>query len=155
MRIGLVLNVLDEEYQISVYRGIKNKALEMGVDLLCFQHKNTRILDDPLILNYTKSDNLKLDGIILLTSVLIDSNDLHTKEDVEKIWGKIPIVSIGQKIPGIPSFLIQTDDSMKQLVEHLILQHEYRKFFFISGPQNHHDAIVREDIFKKMSLLCA
>lgn len=149
MRIGLVLNVLDEEYQISVYRGIKNKALEMGVDLLCFQHKNTRILDDPLILNYTKSDNLKLDGIILLTSVLIDSNDLHTKEDVEKIWGKIPIVSIGQKIPGIPSFLIQTDDSMKQLVEHLILQHEYRKFFFISGPQNHHDAIVREDIFKK------
>ena len=40
MRIGLVLNVLDEEYQISVYRGIKNKALEMGVDLLCFQHKN-------------------------------------------------------------------------------------------------------------------
>ena len=30
------------------------KAQELGIDLLCFQHQNTRISDDPLILNYTK-----------------------------------------------------------------------------------------------------
>ena len=149
MRIGLVLNVLDEEYQISIYRGIKTQALKKGVELVCFQQENSNSSDDSLVCNYEKNGYFSLDGVILLTSVLIDSNNLSKKEDVEKIWGKIPIVSIGQKIEGIPSFLIQTDDSMKQLVEHLILKHNYRKFLFISGSQNHHDAIMREHIFKK------
>lgn len=149
MRIGLVLNVLDEEYQISIYRGIKTQALKKGVELVCFQQENSNSSDDSLVCNYEKNGYFNLDGVILLTSVLIDSNNLSKKEDVEKIWGKIPIVSIGQKIEGIPSFLIQTDDSMKQLVEHLILKHNYRKFLFISGSQNHHDAIMREHIFKK------
>lgn len=149
MRIGLVLNVLDEEYQISIYRGIKAQALKKGVELVCFQQENSNSSDDSLVCNYEKNGYFNLDGVILLTSVLIDSNNLSKKEDVEKIWGKIPIVSIGQKIEGIPSFLIQTDDSMKQLVEHLILKHNYRKFLFISGSQNHHDAIMREHIFKK------
>lgn len=149
MCIGLVLNVLDEEYQISIYRGIKTQALKKGVELVCFQQENSNSSDDSLVCNYEKNGYFNLDGVILLTSVLIDSNNLSKKEDVEKIWGKIPIVSIGQKIEGIPSFLIQTDDSMKQLVEHLILKHNYRKFLFISGSQNHHDAIMREHIFKK------
>lgn len=149
MRIGLVLNVLDEEYQISIYRGIKAQALKKGVELVCFQQENSNSSDDSLVCNYEKNGYFNLDGVILLTSVLIDSNNLSKKEDVEKIWGKIPIVSIGQKIEGIPSFLIQTDDSMKQLVEHLILKHNYRNFLFISGSQNHHDAIMREHIFRK------
>lgn len=149
MRIGLVLNVLDEEYQISVYRGIKNQALKKGVDLICFQNENAKSSDDSIFFNYAKKDYFNLDGIILLTSVLIDSNELSTKQDIEKIWGNIPVVSVGQKIQGVPSFLIQTDDSMKQLVEHLILKHNYRKFLFIGGPQNHHDAIMRENIFTK------
>ena len=33
MRIGVVLNILDEEYQISVYKGIVQKAQELDVEL--------------------------------------------------------------------------------------------------------------------------
>ncbi len=152
MRIGLVLNVLDEEYQISIYRGIKNCAIEKGIDLICFQHQNTSINDNPLIVNYSnnKKSYFNVDGIILLTSVLVDSNDYRTKDDVERIWGKIPVVSMGQKIKGIPSFLIKTDDSMKELVEHLVMHHKYRNFFYMSGPQNHADAITREKVFTQM-----
>lgn len=149
MRIGLVLNVLDEEYQISIYRGIKAQALKNGIELVCFQHENSKSTDDTLVCNYEKKGYFNLDGIILLASVLNDSNNLTKKENIEKIWGKIPLVSVGQKIEGIPSFFIQTDDSMKQLVEHLILKHNYRNFLFIGGPQNHYDAITREQIFKK------
>ena len=38
---------------------------------------------------------------------------------------------------------------MKQLVEHLVLTHKYRKFLFISGSEDHPDAEVREQIFTK------
>ena len=61
----------------------------------------------------------------------------------------MPVISVGQKIEGIPSVLIETEDSMKQLVEHLILNHKYRKFLFISGAEDHPDAEIREQIFIK------
>jgi len=149
MRIGLVLNILNEEYQISVYGGILRKAKKLGIEIVCFQQEDTNFSSDDLISTFSKKEYFDLDGIILLTSVITDNYEINQKKDVEKIWGNIPVVSVGQKVEGVPSLLIQTDDSMKQLVEHLILQHNYRNFLYISGAQNHHDAIIRENIFTK------
>ncbi|MCR4949678.1 MAG: substrate-binding domain-containing protein [Treponema sp.] len=149
MRIGLILNILDEEYQISVYNGAVSRAKDLGIELICFQQENSRITEDDLISRFPRKDFFDLDGIILITSVITGNNDFVTKEDIERIWGDIPVISVGQKVKGIPSVLIETEDSMKQLVEHLILVHEYRKFLFISGAQTHPDAVVREQIFMK------
>ena len=149
MRIGLILNILDEEYQISVYNGIVQKARELNIELICFQQENSRITEDDLISRFPRKDFFDLDGIILTTSVITGNTDFVTKADVERIWGNIPLVSVGQKIEGIPSVLIETEDSMKQLCEHLILEHKYKNFLFISGAQTHPDAVVRESIFKQ------
>ena len=147
MRIGLILNILDEEYQISVYNGVVQRAKELNVELVCFQQENTRITEDDLISRFPRKDFFDLDGIILITSVITGNTDFSKKSDVERIWGDIPFVSVGQKIEGIPSVLIETEDSMKQLVEHLVLEHKYKKFLFISGAQTHPDAVIREHIF--------
>ncbi|MBO4532577.1 MAG: substrate-binding domain-containing protein [Treponema sp.] len=147
MRIGLVLNVLDEEYQISLYRGIKKRAQELGIQIVCFQEGNTAFLSDAFIGCFPRKDYFKLDGIILLTSVLIDNCTLNTKEDIYKIWGSTPVISVGQKIEGIPSLLIRTDDSMNELMEHLIKYHGYRNLVYIGGSQTHQDAILREELF--------
>jgi len=149
MRIGVVLNILDEEYQISVYKGIEQRAQELGVELICFQQENTHITEDELVARFPHKEYFDLDGVILVTSVITGNADFNTKADVERIWGDIPVISVGQKIEGIPSVLIETEDSMKQLVEHLILTHKYRKFLFISGSEDHPDAEVRERIFTK------
>ncbi|BDC93841.1 substrate-binding domain-containing protein [Treponema bryantii] len=149
MRIGVVLNILDEEYQISVYKGIEQKAQSLGIELVCFQQENAKITEDEPVSRFPRKEYFDLDGIILVTSVITGNADFTTKDDVERIWGKIPVVSVGQKIEGIPSVLIETEDSMKQLVEHLILTHNYRKFLFISGAEDHPDAEEREQIFTK------
>ena len=149
MRIGVVLNILDEEYQISVYKGIVQKAQELGVELVCFQQENVHITEDEPISRFPNKEYFDLDGIILITSVITGNAEFLTKADVERVWGKLPVVSVGQKIEGVPSVLIETEDSMKQLVEHLLLTHNYRKFLFISGAQDHPDAEVREQIFIK------
>ena len=149
MRIGLVLNILDEEYQISVYNGIVHRAKQLGIELVCFQQENARITEEDLISRFPRKDFFDLDGIILVTSVITGNTDFVTRADIERVWGDIPVISVGQKIDGIPSVLIETEDSMKQLVEHLILVHNYRQFLFISGAQTHPDAVVREQIFMK------
>ena len=118
MRIGVVLNILDEEYQISVYKGIVQKAKELGVELVCFQQENSHITEDEPIARFPHKDYFDLDGIILITSVITGNAEFISKEDVERVWGKLPVISVGQKIQGVPSVLIETEDSMKQLVEH-------------------------------------
>ena len=147
MRIGLVLNILDEAYQISLYRGIKQRAAELGIQILCIQEGNTAFLSDAFIGCFPGKDYFALDGIILLTSVVADNCTLNTKQDIKKIWGDLPVVSVGQKIEGVPSLLIRTDDSMKDLVEHLVKTHNYRNFVYIGGAPKHQDAIYREHIF--------
>ncbi|MCR4953582.1 MAG: substrate-binding domain-containing protein [Treponema sp.] len=149
MRIGLVLNILDEEYQISVYSGVKKRAQELGVELICFQQENLKFAEKSLLASFPSKEFFNLDGIIFLTSVISDKYDIKCKSQLEKLWGKIPVVSVGQKVQDIPSLLIQTDASMKQLIEHLILNHNYKKFFYIGGSLKHQDAIKREEIFIK------
>lgn len=149
MRIGLFLNLLDEQYQISVYKGIVKKAKELGIEIICFQQDNKNLSSDDLVSFFPKKEFFDADGMLLLISVLTDNFNFSKKEDVQKYWGNIPVISVGQKIENIPSLLIETDDSMKELVEHLIIKHNYRKFLFIGGSRNHNDAIKREKIFKK------
>lgn len=150
MRIGLVLNSLDEEYQISLYRGIKERSARLGIQIICIQEGNRAFLSDAFIGCFPRKDYFKLEGIILLTSVLADNCELNTREDIKKIWGDLPVVSVGQKIEGVPSLLIQTDESIKDLVGHLVEKHHYRNFIYIGGAQNHQDAINRQSLFKSL-----
>ena len=149
MRIGLVLNILDEEYQISLYRGIKQRAEELGIQIVCFQEGNNVFVPDSFIGCFPRKEYFNLDGIILLTSVVFDNCMLTTKEDISRIWGNIPLVSVGQKIEGVPSLLIHTDDSIKEIMEHLVEKHQYKNFIYIGGTQTHHDSINREKLFTK------
>lgn len=149
VRIGLVLNILDEEYQISLYRGIRQRTEELGVQIVCFQEGNKTFVPDSFIGCFPRQDYFNLDGIILLTSVVFDNCMLTTKEDITRIWGKLPVVSVGQKIEGVPSLLIHTDDSIKEIMEHLVKKHQYKKFIYIGGTQTHHDSINREKLFIK------
>lgn len=148
MRIGLVLNILDEEYQISVYEGVKEKALELGIELVCFQQQSHDFFTKIDFKRFLGKDFFDISGIILLSSVLLDQTDISTKSEIEEYWGEIPIVSIGQVLENVPSIMAQTDSSMKELIEHLIVHHKYRKFLYISGSQKHQDAKRREDIFE-------
>lgn len=149
MRIGLVINILNEEYQISLFNGIKKRTEELGIDLLCFQDENILFESSSFMSKIPDKAFFNLDGIILLSSVLNENIGVTNKADLQKFWGNIPVLSVGQKIADVPSLINQTDDSMKQLVEHLILEHNYRRFIYLGGPQNRQDAKKREMIFTR------
>ena len=149
MRIGLVLNILDEEYQISMYKGMKKRADELGVELICFQLEHTQFKAGSFIYNLHYNNLLNVDGIVILTSVITDHYKLHNKKDIQEIWGNVPVISAGQIIEGIPSINIDTENSMKKIVEHLIIDHNNKNLMFVGGLENHKDNIEREQVFKK------
>ncbi len=149
MRIGLILNVLDEDYQISIFKGIKEEAEKQGVEIFCIQQENSNFVKTPLLSDVLKRNIFKLSGLIYLTSVMTDIYDIQNFDDANDFFNNLPVISVGQKIEGLPAIISETDFSMKQLMEHLILEHKYKKFVFLGGPQNHPDAISREEIFKQ------
>jgi hypothetical protein len=63
------------------------------------------------------------------------------------MFKNIPFVSMGDAFFDYHCILIQNEKPMRDLMEHLLTFHKYRKFFFIGGPAEHPDNIVREKIF--------
>lgn len=92
---------------------------------------------------------IDVDGILLLTSAMLDTMTPDVMEHLSEQFSGIPTVSIGTNIPGVNSIIIRGKQSMEQLMDHLIYHHNYRHYLFLSGPENHQDNIVRLDVFKK------
>lgn len=145
MRIALYLNILIEEYQISVYRAIRASAAELGIDLVCVQ-------DERLIggrRTFPLPQYLPVDGILILTSVIVDADDLIFMGSINREFSGLPVVAVGNGIPGIPSVLIRGGEAMRHLMRHLIEEHGYRRFLFLGGHAEHRDNREREEAFRK------
>ncbi|MDR2534960.1 MAG: substrate-binding domain-containing protein [Treponema sp.] len=153
MRIGFFLNNLDEEYQLSVYKSVKTTAIALGMDLICVQGeqlgRNEVKADDPKMTPFPSQHLIAADGILFLSSVLIDYPDMVFFSECNNLFTPIPIVSIGEQLMHFPSIVIKTQESMKVLMDHLIMFHGYRKFLFIGGPSHHNDNRIREQVFRK------
>lgn len=149
MRIGLVLNVLNEEFQISVYNGVKKQCDQLGIELVCFQLEGIQFSKENFASKFPANAFFGIDGIILVSSSLTDGFKLTDKAQLDKLWPGIAVISLGLKIEGIPSLMIQTDTSMKLLIEHLVRVHNYQDFLFIGGYKFHKHSEERKYIFEK------
>ena len=152
IKLALVLNILDEEYQTSVFAGIKKRAKELNVEIVCLQHENAMIYENTLITKLPEYNFFDVDGIILLTSVFSESLTLQSAESIKNLWPDIPIISVGQQIDGLPSLAIRSKNAMEKLTKHLITHHNYKKFLYISGIEEHVDSKERKEIFENIIL---
>ena len=155
MRIAIFLNNLDEEYQLSVFKGIKAEAADLGIELICVQGESL-----PAKLPAAMGENtanslfpsrhiIGADGILFLSSVLFDRSNNEYSEQLKGMFNNTPFVSVGDSFFHYPSILIHTEKPMWDLMNHLILMHQYKKLLFIGGPAEHPDNIAREKIFSE------
>jgi len=149
MRFGLYLKNLDEEYQISVYKGIRAEAEALGIDIVCVQGETLNKYMEAAQTPFPSRQYLRPDGVLLLSSVLIDHKDLAYIPEMKNLFGDIPCVSIGNRLFDFPSIIIKSRVSMERMMEHLIVHHGYRKLLFLGGPVNHRDNTVREHVFRR------
>ena len=148
MRIGLIVDILNEEYQTSVLRGMNSYAVEHEIELICFQYEN--FLNKELSKSLAKKDFFALDGIIILTSVVQDRMVVDSLKQIRETWGNIPFVSVGQELEDVPSIVTESNKSMDELLSHLVEDHSYKNILFVSGRKSHQDNIVREQDFVRI-----
>lgn len=149
MTIGIFLKTLDEDYQLSVFRNVRNVTQKLGINLVCIQKEYWigKQLNSKDI--FPSKHYIKFDGIMLCAADLVNTYEENLENlNIKDVFGDIPVISLGRRVGNIPSIIIKNHASMENLMNHLIEVHGYRKFLYISGPKNHHDNITREKVFK-------
>jgi signal transduction histidine kinase/DNA-binding LacI/PurR family transcriptional regulator len=148
MRIGLFLKNLDEEYQISIYKGVRAEADSLDMDLVCVQGELLQHYLSSAAEPFPSREFIAADGILFLSSVILNPAELEFAPDLKTLFKNIPFVSIGTRLFDYPSILTKSRKSMGLLMEHLVFFHGYRKLLYIGGPVNHQDNIIREEVFR-------
>ena len=152
-RIGFLLATLHQGSGANVWKLVANEALK---------HKNDAIflfpggrLDFPAENEYLKNqiyslaNEHNLDGAIIWSSTLTGAVSADTSATfVENKANRIPIVSIGQKVEGIPSVDFDAYSGLYNLVLHFIRKHGARKIAFLRGPEYHLSAERRFQAYK-------
>jgi signal transduction histidine kinase/DNA-binding LacI/PurR family transcriptional regulator len=144
----MFLNNLDGEYQLSVYRGVREEARELGIGLLCIQCGELGGKDSSPAGAFPPPELIAADGVLLLSTVFDDIDGIPVPLP-RKTGFPLPLVSIGVRLPGCPSIMVKNRESMELLMEHLIMVHRYRDFIYVGGPAGHQDNLTREDVFRK------
>ncbi len=148
--IGVFVDNLNV-YQWNILKGIFSYAERNNVNLYCIVGKP---LNSPF--DYEKCANKiyyliskkDIDGLIMFTSAL--SSHTPNEETIKfcKLFSEdIPTVSIGLPLEKVPSFIVDNINGFKELLLHLIEDHGYTKFAFITGPMDNIEARIRYETF--------
>lgn len=149
--IAVLVAGTDEEYQGSILDGIEQAAMEFGFNVAvfaCFGGVLSNTLYDVgeyqiyQLVNYSM-----FDGAILLTNTI---GDLETRERVCSAVRESGIPAAVLDCSSDPAFYnvrIDNTAAMRQMVAHVIEQHNAKTINFISGPLENPEAKERYEAF--------
>ena len=143
--IGFMIDEISGSYQAPIWLKLKNKAAKMNCNLIAFEGK--RLGRDTLCSSekqhnfiYKLMDNSPIDGLIILSGPQVNYIGINRFIDYCNQHINIPIISIGIDIPNALNLLIDGKTGIRNLLNHLIHDHGYRKIGFLKGPETNREA---------------
>ena len=96
---------------------------------------------------YNLPDFTQYDGVILNTDTI------REPDIMQAIAGRIgeagiPCIDLNINTPGVIHVEMENRNGVEEIVRHLITQHNAANIFFISGPEDSHDANLRLQAYK-------
>jgi len=150
--VGMLIGMLDEDYQANIWKNIADNALELDVNLIFIVGKalgSPYGYDYQHHLSYSLVNERNLDGLIILTGSLGCFISLEESTAFCERFQPLPTASIGQAIKGIPSILLDNKFGLKEVIKHLIVDHGYKRIAHIRGPEGYQEADIRFETYKK------
>ena len=150
LTIGYLAPQIEDEIGFAFYSGMVRAAAQHGVNLICFVGG---ILYDPQGFHaqantlYNMVSAGLVDGLISWTSSMGTYIDTETHRKFYERFHPLPIVSLGQNFPGLPSVYKEDAQSMQALMAHLIEEHGYQRLALIRGPEHHRTAQTLYDAY--------
>ena len=153
-KLAVLISKPTAEYQRELLSSITKRAASYGYYTLTFAifggyGKNEAFVrGERMLADLPRFESF--DGILLCMDTFSDD------EVVERILKEVrnratcPVVCVRRQYDDYNSVLIDEDNSMTEIVEHLVNHHGFRDFCYVSGPKGHPDSDKRLACFTRM-----
>lgn len=148
LTVGFLVNDLLSGYQARLLSGLTDAARRHDVRLVVFAggylSSDTPLFDGSFLFEMARKP--ALDGLIVETGILATQAGSRAVTD---LCGRLnlPYVSVGY-LAGVPSVEVGEGVGVSQLVEHLLFDHQRRRFAFVRGPEGNPSSALREAAFR-------
>lgn len=136
--LGLLLPGISDQFSAAMLRGIEAGAREGGYDLLIH---STHVESGAGPAPRRRLGEHNTDGLLIFTDSL-DNAELTRLYQLG-----FPMVLLHRSPPDgltIPCVTFENKSGARQLIDHLIERHGYRRIAFLAGPEEHEDSYWRE-----------
>lgn len=148
--LGLLSIMFSSDYMLQIMKGVKDFCRQADANLLVYSGRQINFpwnneYQQNIIYEFVSKNDC--DALIVPSASLY--NFIHDEERIQysRKFAEIPMVSIGVKMPGIPSVLIDNKIGLREELEHFIHGHHYRRIGFIKGPEDNPDAQERLEVY--------
>ncbi|MBN2004972.1 MAG: substrate-binding domain-containing protein [Anaerolineae bacterium] len=141
LTIGLLLAHARDTYENALMMDMSSVAGKLGARLICYIGGELyRELPENVAFDLISSD--RIDGLIISPSLGHNFAKERMRAFCQR-YASIPIVSGALGLEEIPQVLPDSFGGMRQLVDHMIEVHGYRRLAFIQGPEGQYEALDR------------
>ncbi len=150
--LAVVYSGINSEYQDKICQGIVDAAKLNRYNVAIFAP-----LSNTTSYSLHDTGEEKIYDLInyeLFDAIIIIPSTIPSQECVDKIISSaklagVPVISIDRKIGGCHSIELNYSEGFEQLIEHLIVDHGFRKINYIGAFENERDTDARFQSFRK------
>ena len=143
-RVALLMDAIEDDYQSGILRGVSGVAQQEGLELWCLAGGIVGSQpEDPRCARNFLFDLLRpldFDGLLVLSGSLGNHLGVRAFEQWLGRYRGVPMVSIGVELGSCQNVVADGAPGMKEVVAHLIQQHNHRRIAFIRGPTTSFEA---------------
>ncbi len=144
--IGLLNPRLDLGFQRAAWLSVASAAKARDLNLILLDGGVLHSPDEtasPASIVYSLIHPDRIDGLIVWSSSLSWWMTPQQMVEICERYRPIPLVSVGQALPGIPSIIVDNYQGVRDLVVHLIETHGYRRIAFLHAPEGNREGALR------------
>lgn len=150
-RFAVLMDFVFSEFQEEIKNGLDRYFREADIDSIYFGlGKMTQDNpEDRAKMGFIEMIGpIEFDGVILLSTSFSNFGNMDFIRKRLAGIKDLPMISIGQSIFGEESISLDNESGMKQIMRHLIDDHGYRDFAYVSGPFSNEESNVRLSVFR-------
>ncbi len=144
--IGLFIDWIDSPFQFQMLEGIEEGAKQCGFNFYCFVGgaiKSPSAYEKARNFIYDYATERIIDGLVIMSTPVGNYVSISELNRFRAQYKNIPVVSIAQKLSNTYTVRIDNTTGLKHLINHLIIDHDYKNIAVIKGPENNMEALER------------
>jgi DNA-binding LacI/PurR family transcriptional regulator/signal transduction histidine kinase/CheY-like chemotaxis protein len=150
LTIGVMIDNVDDDFQRAIWAGVEEAAKTADVNVVNFLGGDLDPADESTHLRsniFKLISPLSLDGLVVASTVMATHIGNERLKEYCQRFEPLPMVSLGFRLEGIASVLVDNQFGLQSIMDHLINDHGYRKFLYIGGTLTNADSVERRRIF--------